>query len=95
MRKPVTQICDIRNPETGKTYREENAEMRHRIPIGTLVQINNGARAFVIKHNRDCDQTPLYALSLDKRDIELLREGHAVLGMGGGYPEESLIVVEY
>ena len=72
----MKNIADITNPKTGKTYREENEAKMHNIPLGTLVEVvldaddsaiaSNGLRLFVVAHERDCDGTPLYALSFDK-----------------------------
>lgn len=64
-------FSDIKNPETGKTFREENMEKTHNIPLGSLVEVildgeRNGLRLFVVQHGRDCDGTPLYGLSFDK-----------------------------
>ena len=68
-------IHDLVNPETGKTYREENLELKHNVPVGALVEaqwdswFGDGAcwkvhaRLWVVGHNRDCDGTPLYSLS--------------------------------
>jgi hypothetical protein len=64
----LIQICDLPDPEhPGKTYRQANAELIHRFGIGTLVEIkgddeDNGIRLFVVRHDRDCDQSLLYAL---------------------------------
>lgn len=66
--------------EDGKTWKEKNMEIKHNIPLGSLVEINiesdgdhdvdpdslNGVRLFVCEHSRDCDGTPLYSLSHDK-----------------------------
>ncbi len=42
-------VADIVNKETGKTYREENAELTHSISVGTLVEvIETGIRLFVV-----------------------------------------------
>lgn len=55
--------------------RLENEKMQHTIPLNTLVEVQgddqgledvNGIRAFVIEHERDCDGSPLYRLSLQK-----------------------------
>lgn len=67
-------IADVKNPNTGKTYREENEEKTHKIGLRTLVEVitdedeskYNGIRAFVVSHDRDCDGTPLYSISLDR-----------------------------
>jgi len=59
----------------GRTIRENNLEVRHKISIGTLVQFRysewfeggacrrSEARMFVCWHARDCDGTPLYWLA--------------------------------
>lgn len=72
----LINIADMINPETGKTYREENNEKGHNIPLGTLVEVvfddsgsedpKKGLRLFVVSHDRDCDGTPLYSLSFNK-----------------------------
>lgn len=72
----LINIADLKNPETGKTYREENNAKSHNIPLGTLVEVDfddsylespkKGLRLFVVQHDRDCDGTPLYSLSFEK-----------------------------
>src|SRR6056297_1838653 len=57
----------------------DNTIKQNNIPIGTLVEIitwdndsynkYNGLRLFVVKHERDCDGTPLYGMSWDKEVI--------------------------
>jgi hypothetical protein len=47
--------------------------MEHNIPIGSIVEVNctncdiptteHGLRLYVVRHDRDCDRTPLYSLS--------------------------------
>jgi hypothetical protein len=67
----IITIADLTNPETGNTYRQDNAAKTHSIALGTLVETNfgeydkheSGLRLFVVEHSRDCDQTPLYTLS--------------------------------
>ena len=34
----ITMVHDLTNPKTGKTYKEENLERHHKIPIGSLVE---------------------------------------------------------
>lgn len=52
----------------GKTVRENNLALAHKIPLGTLVEVNinysehHGIRMYVCHHGRDCDGTPLYSL---------------------------------
>lgn len=61
--------------ESGKTIRENNLELNHDIPLGTLVEIDcdyideHGLRLFVGGHGRDCDGTPLYSLTFDKHIV--------------------------
>lgn len=64
----------------GNTVRENNMTITHKIPIGALVHVRwsewsgNGAsmriegRLWVVQHHRDCDGTPLYAVSPRKPD---------------------------
>ena len=60
----VKDALDIVDPETGKTDRELNMEKVHDIPLKSLVECNEtGLRLYVVKHMRDCDETPLYGLS--------------------------------
>lgn len=59
-------IADTINEETGKTWRQENLEKEHTIPLKTLVEVEGrGLRLYVVKYMRDCDGTPLYGLSAD------------------------------
>jgi len=103
----IINISDITNPETGKTFREENLAKTHNIPLGTLVEVDfddtyndrphKGLRLFVVAHERDCDETPLYALSFDKNwtpDMygEQLKIA-ARFRIDSGYPEECLKIV--
>jgi hypothetical protein len=84
---PFMHIADLVNPKTGKTYREENSELTHTIPIGSLVEdIETGIRLFVVMHTRDCDQTPLYSLAADMDDPDY--KWHH------GYSEDSLRIVK-
>lgn len=53
----------------GKTVRENNLDIEHAIPVGTLVEVLSDGdnptamlRVFVVEHTRDCDGTPLYSL---------------------------------
>lgn len=75
MSTPFLFIHDLVNPKTGKTYKQENLELQHAIPIGALVEakidawFGEGAcwkihaRLWVVSHDRDCDGTPLYSIS--------------------------------
>jgi hypothetical protein len=74
----LINIADLTNPETGKTWREENLVQVHQYPVGSLVeichtideystredQIRNGLRLHVVAQTRDCDGTPLYSLGI-------------------------------
>ena len=90
---PFIHIADLVNRETGKTFREENAEKQHAIPIGALVELDDGVRLFVVNHGRDCDQTPLYYLSHDPEDTMQERNGWKNRSWVGGYGEESLTII--
>lgn len=69
--------------ENGKSVRENNLERQHRIPLGTLVEIfeddplqedsYHRLRLYVVDHARDCDGTPLYSLSFNKKVVEELK----------------------
>lgn len=80
----ITVIHDLKE-SNGKTIKENNMELQHNIPIGTLVEYKTndpesdyfGVRLFVAEHARDCDGTPLYNLSSSKkliRDMDELKE---------------------
>ena len=101
---PISSIVE----ENGKTVRENNMAIGHKIPIGTLVEVKydkwhgNGAcskvhaRLWVIWHTRDCDGTPLY--SLGENPDPMAYEGGlaecAMQGLEGGFAEKSLTPVE-
>lgn len=70
-------IADLKPAGSDKTYRQLNAEMIHRFPIGVMVNYRTGEwdddrdayvyqnlQLYVVSHDRDCDQTPLYTLSM-------------------------------
>jgi hypothetical protein len=71
----LTNLADIRE-SNGKTVRENNQAKPHKYPIGTLVRFKftsvgsvkaeakGEATAYVCEHNRDCDGSPLYSMSL-------------------------------
>ncbi len=70
----VVNIADLINPESGKSYRQENNEKNHKYKVGDLVEIifcedgceddckYCGMRLYIIGCVRDCDGTPLYVL---------------------------------
>ncbi len=91
------------NPKTGNTYKEDNLKIPHNIPIGTLVECkfdtwhSGGAcakyhvRLWVIRHDRDCDGTPLYTISRWKGTwLEVQDFG----GHHHGLPEEMLTPIQ-
>jgi hypothetical protein len=104
---PLVNIADLRDPETGKTYRELNLAKQHNIPTGSLVEIIadteedrvGGVRLFVAWQGRDCDGTPLYWLT-PQRDTVRYDNTHAPRDeywkgpYFGGFAEESLTVVK-
>ena len=80
----MTQIINIADLDSGngKTYREVNNATEHGIKVGQLVELDCGARLYVLEHSRDCDGTPLYVIGLQESNI-----------IEGGYSEESLKAV--
>jgi hypothetical protein len=88
-------IADLKNPSDpqGRSYREVNLAKTHGIPVGTLVELRQGARLFVVHHHRDCDGTPLYAMSHDRDDTVKHDERFHNSNWVHGYPEGSLKVV--
>lgn len=62
--------------ENGKTVRENNLQIPHKIPLKTFVEINldynesHGCRGFVVDYQRDCDGEPLYGISIDPSDAD-------------------------
>lgn len=94
-------VADLRDPNDpqGRTYRQVNAEKVHHIPVGTLVEMENGARLFVVKQGRDCDQTPLYWLAPEMPEMVEGEDSPDAIRWErskwiGGYGEESLWVVQ-
>lgn len=98
----LANVSELVNPETGKTWKEENLELQHNIPIGSLVEVKFDrwlgggacmkvhARLWVAKHTRDCDGTPLYSLSRWK-DPEV---AHYAGSSYHGFTEDNLSVIE-
>jgi hypothetical protein len=83
----VADLQDRSDPQ-GRTYRQVNAAKTHAIPLGTLIELEDGERMFIKMHTRDCDQTPLYSIGLKDDVVEhgLLCKWHH------GYAEENLKV---
>lgn len=70
-------VGDMINPETGKTWKDENLEKGHNLPLGCLVRVKDtdryndggGLVLYVARHSRDCDGSPLYSLTHDVRYV--------------------------
>jgi hypothetical protein len=97
---PLINVADLRDPSdpAGRSYRQVNAEKTHQIALGALVELESGARLFVVKLGRDCDQTPLYWLAADMpRPTDETEEPtyhrHQMTKWIGGYGEDSLTVI--
>lgn len=98
----LVNVADLVNPATGKTYREENKERSHAIPIGELVEFKLSqwhgdgccqkihARMWVVLHSRDCDGTPLYGVSKWK-DPSFAKQVNEIIG---GLDEASLTTIK-
>lgn len=84
----IVNVADLVDPDDpqGRTYRQVNAAKTHGIALGALVELESGARLFVVLLGRDCDQTPLYWLAMEPDEADKSR-------WDGGYPEESLAVI--
>lgn len=109
-------IADVENPATGMTYRQENMVKEHQIPLKSLVEVKTsdedfpyeGVRAFVVSHDRDCDETPLYSISLNRdwkpgRNQRWEDNGKSYMIQGeliqraakeNGFSEECLVVIK-
>lgn len=100
-------VADIKNSETGKTWREENREKKHTFKVGDLVEIipwdedckYDGMRLYIIGCTRDCDETPLYVLG--SKGMELYQKGFGLkegafynFGSYSGFSEESLKLIK-
>ena len=102
----IINIADLKNPETGKTYREENNALQHKYKVGDLVEIipwdeeceYAGMRLYIIGCVKDCDGTPLYVLG--SKGMELWQKGFGLkenvcynFKSFSGFGEESLKLV--
>ena len=87
-------VADLPNPDDPqrRSYRECNRDLRHALPVGTLVEVvplddsepsNAGVRLFVARHDRDCDQTPLYALGVYETGYDYERKEYFRIAEGG------------
>lgn len=72
----VHNLTDPNDP-AGRTHKQINMEKRHAYPVGTLVEMvetewtdgrHEGVRLYVVYLHRDCDGTPLYALSWNRHN---------------------------
>lgn len=89
-------LHDLKDPDDpqGRSYREVNLAKTHRIPVGTLVELRSGVRLFVVFHHRDCDGTPLYAMSHDRDDTIQRNPSFHNPKWVHGYTEQYLKVVD-
>jgi hypothetical protein len=99
-------IADLKNPKTGKTYREENNAKQHKYKVDDLVEIISwgddckygGMRLYVIGCVRDCDGTPLYVLG--SKGMELWQKAFVKpntcynFNSFSGFGEESLKLIK-
>jgi hypothetical protein len=81
--------CIDPNDSQGRTWREINAAVQHEIPMGTLVELENGVRLFVVYLYRDCDMTPLYALCYDPTFTDH-NDLFTKMKWSMGWPEDNL-----
>jgi len=103
----LISIADIVNPESGKTYRQENLEKSHKYKVGDLVEIiswnddceYDGMRLYIIGCVRDCDGTPLYVLG--SRGMSLYQTGFGLkegvcynFNSFSGFSEEFLKLIK-
>ncbi len=91
----LTVIHDMKDPgdSLGRSFKEVNLEKNHNITMGSLVELDNGVRLYVVSLDRDCDGTPLYSLCADKNDTVRYSEGFGNTGWDRGYSEGSLKVI--
>jgi len=99
----IKNIKDI-TENNGKTVKENNLEIKHNIPIGSLVEVKYDewggdgscikihARLWVVKHTRDCDGEPLYSLCkspLHKMDT---KNEHIIYFKEPDYSDKDLVL---
>ena len=95
--KSFVVVHNLRDPNDsqGRSYRDVNlANLAHDIPIGTLVELEDGVRLWVVCHGRDCDGTPLYSLCPNREDTTQHDLKFENFNWFGGYPESSMMIVE-
>jgi len=81
-----------------------NVNTNHTIAIGTLVGVDlsyseqHGVRGFIVEHTRDCDGTPLYAISLmppnDALELKRLDERVYRFAVSDGWTAECLKILQ-
>ena len=59
--KEWMNVADMVNPDTGKTYRQENNERKHKYVVGEYVELDGEQIVRITAQSRDCDGTPLYS----------------------------------
>lgn len=66
----MVNIADLKDPSDpkGRTYRQVNNSTPHKFGLGLLVEIDGEVRLYIAKQTRDCDGTPLYSLTHEKRE---------------------------
>ncbi len=55
----------------GRTYRQINLLEAHQCPVNSLVELENGARLFVVSQYRSGGGSPVYALSIEPTTSEI------------------------
>lgn len=86
--------------DNGKTIRENNLEIKHKLSIGDLVEIYwedgeyNGVRLRICGLFRDCDGTPLYNLTANLENYKYNEERYGknsiLTQCIGGFSEGNL-----
>lgn len=85
----------------GKTWKQNNLELNHNIPLDTLVEIDcdyhdcHRMRMYVVDYQRDCDGEPCYGLGRKGQrrhhgEYEILINA----SINDGWGEDSLKVIE-
>ena len=104
-------VADLIDKDSGKSFRELNIGRIHKIPLGALVEFISyngeevewgnecaGSRLYVVGHLRDCDGTPLYALSINFKSARHFRSKNfwscACATVSSGYSEECMKIVK-
>jgi hypothetical protein len=81
----VADLIDPSDP-LSRTNRQINETLKHTIPIGTLVELKTGDRLRIAAYTRDCDQTPMYTLSVTGHEEDRF-------GLPRGYVDNDLKVI--